>query len=1115
MDRSRLTRIGFLILATLLISFLVHTGDRDQADATSFGLVNPGGFDDLTVSAKADLKTSFTDPAPDANFAGVTTFLSPEFTINTSVPIGHTVGELRTVSTLGIFLGNLTFGPCSGAGTKVNFRLDAGAVNPITDGIVDPLPAGASARMQPMFDDDGDFNNNGNVNDTTAPYFESGTGVPGDATNANGIPDGLDRVPAFYNILFDFDVDGVVDANEIPITRATGFTLVSSETVMLSLVTFGPGQLLDATTSPAVTFVSELGYASVIVLTPPDPTVRVSPSPITDFCSPIRTSTLTCGESDTSLFDEQEPYSFGCNPIRIDHRYDRTNGEDGGTAGTCSDGIDNGDGDKRDFLDRDCYDAGFPFEVFDAKNNEDGVATCADGVDNDESTVPDTFIDIDDPDCHTDNDPDNAASYDPARAENGITGTCADGIDQGGGGTDHADSTCYDDFPGTDHKYLHAFAEDLQSGATCSDGTDNMTDGKIDFEDRDCYEAVKSISDGTATQGPAVFYDPFNSEDGAGANTCSDGIDNGDGDEDADSIDNIDQDDKDCWDGAGNTSVTVRENPSAPGQYFLRTFAVSGRDFDNDGLDAGLDACPQNADNDGDTIVEDLSDNDRDGLPDGPDSTPWDPRTTSLIINTGDTDADGIPDGCDPTPSTNTGFVGDHDGDGFLNTQDNCESVPNPNNTGGSLTASVDITKVALDIPLGSQAPDRGPLSDGVGAACDDSDNDGSEDGAGAGTCNDGIDNGDGDEDGDGFDEIDGNDLDCSANEGTASMAVDGTCDDGIDNDGMNGVDSADPLCKGPQTGGGADDTGVDLVDTDDDQDGIPDTADITPGIPSGHFHKILQVSPVCIGLTDTDGDGWCNATETSLGSDPNDNPAEQGTDCDNAVDDDGDSEVNDGCPVIGLIAEAGAQCKNATSDDTPIEDFDEATLLLPSTEGINDGCPAVGPGTPESSVFDFLLDPVIQTCDDGVDNDGDGDMDDADSGCLAEADRDTDGDSDAQSDPQGLFARDRVEAFLGTSHKSDCPADTTPNNEQTDATIADFDDDQDVDGTDVILFAERFGTESTAAPPVGVLRYRNRFDIFPDFANAANSKDKIENTDVIVLSIYFTGTGNPTPGCP
>jgi len=56
---------------------------------------------------------------------------------------------------------------------------------------------------------------------------------------------------------------------------------------------------------------------------------------------------------------------------------------------------------------------------------------------------------------------------------------------------------------------------------------------------------------------------------------------------------------------------------------------------------------------------------------------------------------------------------------------------------------------------------------------------------------------------------------------------------------------------------------------------------------------------------------------------------AETGTQCTNALDDDSDTKVNDGCPVVGS-PETGAQCNNSVDDDSDTK--------------VNDGCPATAP---------------------------------------------------------------------------------------------------------------------------------------------------------------------------
>jgi uncharacterized protein (TIGR03382 family) len=77
----------------------------------------------------------------------------------------------------------------------------------------------------------------------------------------------------------------------------------------------------------------------------------------------------------------------------------------------------------------------------------------------------------------------------------------------------------------------------------------------------------------------------------------------------------------------------------------------------------------------------------------------------------------------------------------------------------------------------------------------------------------------------------------------------------------------------------------------------------------------------------------------------------ESGTQCTNALDDDSDGRVNDGCPAVGT-AESGTNCENATNDDSSVSD----TV-------INDGCPAVGSclgGCTNSDLNFELLTPLV-----------------------------------------------------------------------------------------------------------------------------------------------------------
>ena len=94
----------------------------------------------------------------------------------------------------------------------------------------------------------------------------------------------------------------------------------------------------------------------------------------------------------------------------------------------------------------------------------------------------------------------------------------------------------------------------------------------------------------------------------------------------------------------------------------------------------------------------------------------------------------------------------------------------------------------------------------------------------------------------------------------------------------------------------------------------------------------------------------------------------------------------------------------------------------------------------------------------------------------------------------------------MGTLPGFACAATPDIDDEDPDATGTDWDDSQDVDGSDVFLFAQRFGTEPGEPPPVPPkLPYSQRFDIYP----TAASLNKIDGSDVFVLATYF-GTSCP-----
>ena len=102
-------------------------------------------------------------------------------------------------------------------------------------------------------------------------------------------------------------------------------------------------------------------------------------------------------------------------------------------------------------------------------------------------------------------------------------------------------------------------------------------------------------------------------------------------------------------------------------------------------------------------------------------------------------------------------------------------------------------------------------------------------------------------------------------------------------------------------------------------------------------------------------GDTWqvtCSTSDFTV-------TPETGARCTNAIDDDADTVVNDGCPAAGpTTPETGAQCANASDDDADTV--------------VNDGCPAAGPPAPETGA----------QCADAIDDDADGAVND---GCPQE----------------------------------------------------------------------------------------------------------------------------------
>jgi hypothetical protein len=337
-----------------------------------------------------------------------------------------------------------------------------------------------------------------------------------------------------------------------------------------------------------------------------------------------------------------------------------------------------------------------------------------------------------------------------------------------------------------------------------------------------------------------------------------------------------------------------------------RTYSQSERDYDNDGWENDMDPCPY--------IANPL----------------WDPRVACSPgpppTKPGDVDCDGLPDVCDPFPAVHDPDE-DEDNDGYNNQQDICPQVADGPAPGQNQIDSDSVVENA----------DKGPKPDSIGDACDDSDNDGLENGS-------------------------------TVAPGTQDT---GNCRDGIDNDGDTLPDMRDPQC---------------LLWTDKAEIAALRTqAQIfgtNPG--TGLYFHALPWAPVCVGAgLDGDGDTYCDSLECiggypacpggGLGSDPaniNSTPESYAIDvaitgvganvnpaltalqsCSDTVDNDG----NAGADAL----DPGCTCN--TANDTDCDGVPNA----------GDNCPAVW--NPEQT-----------------DNDGDG------QGDVCDTDDDADGFTDA-----------------------------------------------------------------------------------------------------------------------
>jgi hypothetical protein len=273
----RFTRATPLLMVALAAMLLIFAHSDNPAQAHTF---HPSGapvtLSDYNLGANADITIPFLLQAPDAWFDSYMLALaSPEF-LHSSVTKGETVGYVLFDTMLGLVnQGCLTMIP-------VNFRLVEGSTDNSpgnTWGSVGPIVS----PFQNYTQDDGDIDQDGHVDNP--------------AYAGNGVQDGADWYPTFLNALF---------GGLTPTHRYFGSQLVqgTSTRVIIQIIMFNPGDLYNLPSIPSSELLTAAaGMPALVILN--DPTA-VQPQQIEDFCSPLVTTTILCGMTDS---DPDNPQS--------------------------------------------------------------------------------------------------------------------------------------------------------------------------------------------------------------------------------------------------------------------------------------------------------------------------------------------------------------------------------------------------------------------------------------------------------------------------------------------------------------------------------------------------------------------------------------------------------------------------------------------------------------------------------------------------------------------------------------------------------------------------------------------------------------------------------------
>jgi hypothetical protein len=264
-DIARKFGIGSLVFV-VACAVAFTGGDTQHASAVSFNPSMGVSSSDPGAGANGDTTIDFSLPGTDVNFQTVVSFTPPSWKIvncdassasptcaDDIIPNGAFAARLDATATLGLLNNN-----CN---------------NTLATGF-DLMDATTNMSSTTVFQD-----TNGN-----------GQGEQFQDDNGNGVPNGAESYPDYLTRLVRSDPYPGGQPLQ-PIQRLYGQTNVAQTDVSLNFVTFAPGTRING-----VDFDAALGYPSVAILqNTGDPEGVFTPSAITDFCTPLTTTTTTFG----------------------------------------------------------------------------------------------------------------------------------------------------------------------------------------------------------------------------------------------------------------------------------------------------------------------------------------------------------------------------------------------------------------------------------------------------------------------------------------------------------------------------------------------------------------------------------------------------------------------------------------------------------------------------------------------------------------------------------------------------------------------------------------------------------------------------------------------------